>query len=133
MVPAIIEPPTPTPPETINDPVVDDVDAVVLEMPKPEPIFTFPLTPNPPTTVNAPLVEDVEFVLEFITVAALTVNPPVTPSPPAVIFTLEDKVATPVTDKVEEAVKAPTDVSDVWNVEAPVTPIPPEVTRRAAE
>jgi hypothetical protein len=34
---------------------------------------------------------------------------------------------------VEEAVNAPKEVSDVWNVDAPVIPIPPEVTNKAAE
>ena len=131
MVPATIEPPTPTPPETINDPVVEDVEAVVLDIPKPEPKFTLPLTPNPPNIVKAPLVEDVELVLELSAVTPLTVNPPVTPSPPAVIFTLEDNVATPVTDNVEEAVNAPTEVNDVWKVDAPVTPMPPAVTKSA--
>ena len=133
IVPATIVPPTPTPPETINAPVVGDVETVVLEMPKPEPIFTLPLTPKPPTIAIAPFVDEVEFVLELNTVVPLTVNPPVTPSPPAVIFTLEARVATPVTDNVEEAVRAPTEVNDVWNVDAPVIPMPPEVTCIAAE
>ena len=65
------------------------------------------------------------------TLAPLTVNPPVTPSPPAAIFILEAKVATPVTPRVEDAVKAPTEVSEVWNVEAPVIPTPPVVTSKA--
>ncbi len=46
---------------------------------------------------------------------------------------MEASVATPVTLSVEDAVKAPADVSDVWNVEAPVIPIPPAVTNNAAE
>jgi hypothetical protein len=96
--------------------------------PRPVPAFIFPETPSPPTRVTAPFVEDVEFVFELNTLAPLTVNPPVTPKPPAVIFTLEARVATPVTDNVEEAVNAPTEVSDVWNTDAPVIPIPPEVT-----
>jgi hypothetical protein len=29
---------------------------------------------------------------------------------------------------VEEAVRAPTEVNEVWNVDAPVIPKPPEVT-----
>jgi hypothetical protein len=74
------------------------------------------------------LLEEVEFVFELNTAAPLTVNPPVTPKPPAVILTLDERVATPETDNVEEAVNAPKEVSDVWNVEAPVIPIPPEVT-----
>jgi tagatose-1,6-bisphosphate aldolase len=49
------------------------------------------------------------------------------------MLTLEANVATPVTESVEEAVNAPTDVSDVWKVEAPVIPMPPEVTSKAAE
>jgi hypothetical protein len=53
------------------------------------------------------------------------VNPPVTPKPPAVILTLEANVATPVTPRVEDAVNAPDDVKEVWNIEAPVTPTPP--------
>jgi hypothetical protein len=43
------------------------------------------------------------------------------------MFTLEARVATPVTPSVEEAVNAPTEVSEVWNIEAPVTPSPPPV------
>jgi hypothetical protein len=66
---------------------------------------------------------------ELNTVAPLTVNPPVTPKPPAVILTLEENVATPVTPRVEDPVSAPTDVREVWNVDAPVTPIPPFWTR----
>jgi hypothetical protein len=34
---------------------------------------------------------------------------------------------------VELAVKAPAEVNELWKVEAPVTPIPPEVTNKAAE
>ncbi len=49
------------------------------------------------------------------------------------LTSLEAKVATPVTPSVEDAVKAPTDVSEVWNVEAPVIPMPPDVTNKAAE
>ena len=60
-------------------------------------------------------------------------SPPVIPKPPPVIFTLEARVATPVTERVELAVNAPIEVSDVWKVEAPVIPIPPEVTSKAAE
>ena len=45
---------------------------------------------------------------------------------------MDARVATPVTDSVEEAVSAPADVNEVWNVEAPVIPIPPDVTRIAA-
>jgi hypothetical protein len=42
-----------------------------------------------------------------------------------VIFTFEANVATPVTPKVELAVKAPTEVNEVWKMDAPVTPTPP--------
>ena len=42
-------------------------------------------------------------------------------------------MATPETPSVEEAVNAPDDVKEVWNMEAPVTPMPPEVTSKAAE
>jgi hypothetical protein len=113
------------------------------ETPRPVPTLRFPLTPNPPTIVKAPVVEEVDCVdeinesaltlkEELNTAAPLTVNPPVTPSPPAVIFTLEANVATPDTDNVDEAVNAPTEVKEVWNVEAPVIPIPPAVTNNAA-
>ena len=84
-----------------------------------------PATPSPPTIVTAPFDEEVELVLELNTVAPLTVKPPVTPKPPAVIFTFYDKVATPVTESVELAVNAPTEVREVWKTEAPVTPTPP--------
>ena len=60
-------------------------------------------------------------------------NPPETPNPPDWIFTLEASVATPVTPRVEDAVKAPTDVKDVWNIDAPVMPTPPDVTSKADE
>ena len=125
-------------------PNVPELNNNAPETPNPEPILTLPETPKPPVTVNAPVVEDVELVLfetlraplivtvELNTAAPLTVNPPVTPSPPAVIFTLEANVATPDTDNVDEAVNAPTEVKEVWNVEAPVIPIPPEVTNNAA-
>jgi hypothetical protein len=33
-----------------------------------------------------------------------------------------------VTPKVELAVNAPTDVNEVWNIDAPVTPTPPPCT-----
>ena len=174
IVPAIILPPTPTPPLITNAALVDDVAAVVFdtvntpdevnevwnveapvipippdvtnkaaeceatpaklevepnvatpETPKPDPIFKLPDIPKPPTNVTAPVVEEVELVFELNTVAPLTVNPPVTPNPPDVIFTLDDKVATPETESVEEAVNAPDEVNEVWNMEAPVTPIPP--------
>jgi hypothetical protein len=78
------------------------------ETPSPVPAFKFPETPSPPITTKAPFVDDVELVLE-------------------------ENVAIPVTPSVEEAVKAPTEVNEVWNVEAPVIPIPPEVTNKAAE
>ena len=134
-------PVTPIPPEVtwiaaewtaipLNNVVVPN--AATPDTPRPVPAFIFPETPNPPTIVKAPLVEEVELVLELSTVAPLTVNPPVTPNPPAVIFTLEANVATPVTPRVEEAVKAPTEVNEVWNIDAPVIPIPPEVTNKAA-
>ena len=41
-------------------------------------------------------------------------------------------MATPETPKVEDAVSAPDDVKEVWNVDAPVIPIPPEVTNNEA-
>ena len=93
-----------------------------------------PVTPKPPDVIFTlePSCETPETVsVEFNIVAALTVNPPVTPKPPPVIFTLEAKVATPVTPRVEDAVRAPKDVREVWKVEAPVIPIPPEVTKIA--
>jgi hypothetical protein len=107
------------------------------ETPRPEPILALPETPTPPYTTSEPVVDDVEFVVSNISVipkmstvdlsttAPLAVNPPVTPKPPAVIFTFEASVATPVTPRVDDAVKAPTDVNDVWNTDAPVTPTPP--------
>jgi hypothetical protein len=67
-----------------------------------------PLTPTPPVTTKAPVVEEVVLVL----------------------FVIE---TTPAEDIVEDAVNDPTDVNEVWNVEAPVIPKPPEVTNRAAE
>ena len=110
-----------------------DPNTAAPDTPNPVPIFKFPETPKPPTIAKAPFVEDVELVFELNTVAPLTVKPPVTPNPPAVMFTLEESVATPVTDRVEAAVNAPTEVNEVWKVEAPVIPIPPEVTSNAAE
>ena len=133
----------PMPPEVTNKaalceatPAKLDVEPnmAVPETPMPVPILTSPDTPSPPTIVNAPEVDEVEFVLDvsarvpIFTVepkvaTPLTVRPPVTPKPPAVIFTFEASVATPVTPRVDDAVNAPTDVNDVWNIDAPVTPI----------
>ena len=87
-----------------------------------------PETPSPPTIVIAPFVDEVELVFELNMLAPLTVNPPVTPNPPAVMFIFEANVATPVMLRVVLPINGPTDVRDVWNTEAPVTPIPPEVT-----
>jgi len=62
----------------------------------------------------------------------LSVVPPVTPNPPAAIFTLEAKLAAPVTANVEESVAAPAIPTVEEKVAAPVTPIPPDVTCNAA-
>ena len=67
-----------------------------------------PLTPIPPVTTKAPDVDEVVLVLLVIE-------------------------TTPAEAIVDEAVNAPTDVSEVWNVDAPVIPIPPDVTNTAAE
>ena len=65
------------------------------------------------------------FTVELNVATPLTVRPPVTPKPPPVIFTLDANVATPVTPRVDDAVSAPTEVSEVWKMDAPVTPTPP--------
>ena len=108
----------------------------VPDTPSPVPILTSPDTPKPPTIVKAPEVDETELVLDvkdsvpIFTVepkvaTPLTVNPPVTPKPPPVMLTFDANVATPVTPNVDEAVRAPTEVNDVWKIEAPVTPTPP--------
>ena len=60
------------------------------------PAIMLPPTPTPPVTTNAADVDDVAAVLL-------------------------------------DTVNTPTEFNDVWNIEAPVIPIPPEVTSNAAE
>ena len=128
------EAPIPTPPATTTAPVVVEVELVVLlnvvkpVTPKPPVTLTFDAAFTAPVKVDTPATERVE----PRTAAALTVNPPVTPSPPDAIFTLEANDATPVMPRVVLPTNGPTDVSEVWKVEAPVTPMPPEVTNTAA-
>ena len=61
--PAIeVDPPIPTPPDTVIAPVDEDVDAVELVILTVPPIFAFPVTPNPPKTTNDPVAVEDEFI-----------------------------------------------------------------------
>ena len=128
------EAPIPTPPANTTEPVVVEVELVVLlnvvepVTPRPPVTLTFAPALTAPVRVDTPATDRVE----PNTAAALTVNPPVTPKPPAAIFTLDANDATPVTLSVVLPINGPTEVREVWKVDAPVTPIPPEVTNTAA-
>jgi hypothetical protein len=65
LVPTLTFPPTPTPPETTNAPVADDVDVVALPTIRFPPKYASFAMPTPPAVVIAPVEVDVEVVIDM--------------------------------------------------------------------